>query len=142
MKDVEDLLKSVVTVDDGLKIISNLEKKQGIGQKIQKTSGSGSASGILDEFKTAFYKLQFVGLTLAINPSSDFLIGLQKWFSNNLGHQVVFDLKVDPQIIGGATIICRDHFRDFSLATRIERKLKDKDNIEEDQPDMMPTALI
>lgn len=142
MREVEELLKSVVTVDEGLTIISNLERNQTIGSKSGKKLSAGFSREVLDDFKTAFYKMQVVSLTLAINPSKDFLKGLQKWFSDNLGNQVVFYLKVDPQIIGGARIICRDHFRDFSLAEVIEKTTKNQDEFVQTKPEMLQTAII
>lgn len=142
MREVEELLKSLVTVDEGLKIISNLEKKPAVSQKVGKKTVSGSSRLILDEFKTAFYKMQVVSLTLAITPSRDFLIELQQWFSDNLADKVIFDLNVDPQIIGGVTIICRDHFRDFSLAATIERTAKNGEEFKELEPDIVPTVTI
>lgn len=142
MKGVEELLKSVITLDDGLKIISNLEKKL---QKLaigRNKEASDETSSMLEEFKEGFYKSEVVVLTLAINPDLNFLSSLQEWFSNNLGQKVIFDLKVDPQIIGGAKIICREHYRDFSLWAMIEEFSKDDDILSEEKDLGMPPALI
>lgn len=142
MKEVEELLKSVVTVDDGLKIISNLENKLELSRVSKKNGVSDGASGMLDEFKGAFYKMQVVNLTLAINPDLGFLTDLQEWFSDNLGQKVIFDLKVDPQIIGGAKIICRDHYRDFSLSAMIEEFSKDDVVFNNEEETGMPPANL
>lgn len=143
MKEVEELLKSVVTVDDGLKIISNLENNLGLSRVGKKKGVFDGVSGMLDEFKGAFYKMQVVNLTLAINPDLRFLTGLQEWFSDNLGQKVIFELDVDPQIIGGAKIICRDHYRDFSLSGMIEEFSKNEVEFsEEKESGVMPPALI
>lgn len=142
MKEVEELLKSVVTIDDGLKIIANLEKKQALSKKSKQKTTDDSLEGILGEFKTVFYKMQVVSLTLAINPTLDFLIKLQDWFSDNLGQKVILDLSVDTQIIGGAKIICREHFRDFSLAESIEKVAKNEAETPEKESDFMPAVII
>lgn len=142
MKGVEELLKSVITLDDGLKIISNLENKL---QKLaigRNKEASDETSSMLEEFKEGFYKSQVVVLTLAINPDLNFLSSLQEWFSNNLEQKVVFDLKVDPQIIGGAKIICREHYRDFSLWAMIEEFSKDDEILSQEKDLGMPPALI
>lgn len=145
MTEAEELVDAIVTVDDGLKLISSLEKKQAANQFGKRDANSKNIPAILDEFKAQFYKIQVVSLTVAIEPTQDLLVKLQSWFSENLGQRVIFDLKVDPQIIGGIKLICRNHFRDFSLSSTIEDITKSefmRDEVKAKEPGVMPAALI
>ncbi len=143
MTEVEELLNSIVTVDDGLLIISKLENKQPLNINGKKFQSTKNIPAILDEFKLVFYKIQIVSLTLAIEPDRDFLGRLQNWFRENSGEMVVFDLSVDPEIIGGIKLICRNHFRDLSLSSLIEDTTKREFLHEGDGGfRVVPTALI
>ena len=145
MTEVDKLLKVILTVDDGLKLIAQLETKSADFKKKGQKSDSHKSALILEEFRDKFYKAEVVKLTLAIEPGKELLSGLTAWFSGNLGSRVIIDLKIDPQIIGGIKVICRNHFRDFSLAGIIEETTKIEFNQIEGQknePVVMPSAII
>lgn len=144
MTEVEELLNSVLTAADGTKIIAELEMKSAESAQ-GKNSTSDKTASLLSEFKDEFYKAEVVSMTLAIEPSREFLSELQSWFSSSAGERVIFDLKVDPQIIGGIKLICRNHFRDFSLSTIVVNSTKDEfnqDQHKENEAGMIPSSLI
>lgn len=144
MTEVEKLLNSVLTVTDGTKMISELEMKSA-GFTPAKSSVLEKTASLIRDFKDEFYKTEVVSMTLAIEPSREFLSELQSWFSSSAGERVIFDLKVDPQIIGGIKLICRNHFRDFSLSSIIEDTTKDEFNQDQHkgkEAGMIPSSLI
>lgn len=144
MKEVDELLESVITVDDGLRIIANLEAKSSSAKKKgEKDLSQLVHFDLLEEFKRVFYKLPVVGLTLAINPNLNFLMELHNWFCENLGEAIIFDLKVDSTIIGGAKIICNEHYKDFSIDLKVEEVLGSQPNVEADSDStLVPSTLI
>ena len=84
---------------------------------------------LLEEFRNAFWKLEFVNLKLAYTPTRTFLSELKRWFEKNMNGPVIIDLEVDKSIIGGAVIVARDHWRDLSIAQRYAFLLSPKRHI-------------
>lgn len=69
-------------------------------------------------------------LTLAISPSEELITALSKWVEKNLSEKIIFDIKVDPKIIGGAIITSdKGEFADFSLLKKINLIFKAKKSI-------------
>ena len=67
---------------------------------------------------------KLISLTLAFEPSSDFLAYLKDWLWANYSKEAVLDLKIDPKICGGAIVVANDHWRDYSLAFEVDKLLK------------------
>lgn len=67
-----------------------------------------------------------VTLTLAFEPDFDFVRKLNEYFSQNMGHRVTLDLKVDKKIVGGAIVIANNHWRDYSVAAVVENNMKNQ----------------
>jgi F0F1-type ATP synthase delta subunit len=65
-------------------------------------------------------KLRTIGLTIAFEPQESSLSKIYAWSNNNLDDNSVLDIKVDPNVIGGAILNIRGHYVDNSL----KRKLK------------------
>jgi F0F1-type ATP synthase delta subunit len=61
-------------------------------------------------------------LTLAVNPTEDFVSGCFAWVQKNVGEDVVLNIKKDPALVGGAKITYKGKYLDYSLA----RKLKEQ----------------
>lgn len=78
----------------------------------------------IDDFKREFLKSNFVTLTLAFEPGREFLLKVKKFFEENMGEGVILDLIVNEKIVGGASLICNNHYRDYTLASVMEKYLK------------------
>lgn len=112
MKSPNDVVSELLTKQEGEDLIRRIESgKEDVGLSW------------LDDFRRLFAKANFVTLTVAFEPERDFLLKVKSFFEFNLGSFVIVDLKIDPALVGGATVICRNHFRDYSLATRVDEKL-------------------
>lgn len=131
MTQVAELISSVLTVDDGLRVIAKLEEKpRSLDVNTENGEDEGGGNLLLDEFKQVFYDMPIVSLTLAINPTRSFLTGVQGWFSENLGKKAVLKLDVEPEIIGGVKIVCNDHYLDLSVAAKLDLIFGNKLNVE------------
>lgn len=133
MTDAEKLLSKIKTLNQGEDIIHGLEAlaaskkaKDYISFEVLNTLDTfgkiASYSGLLTDFKKLFYKTQTVSITLAFNPSKEFLERLIKWFEDNLGKRVILDVKVDPGLIAGAQVLCKEHFRDYTVRRKMEEQ--------------------
>lgn len=67
--------------------------------------------------------LPVLSMTLAFTPSRDFLTdiikGLREQYENNL----ILDILVDENIIGGAVVTYKGQYRDYSLRKRLEENI-------------------
>lgn len=103
-------------------ILTKQEGEDYIGQMEAKISSSGQKDGLadnLEEFKRIFFKQTFIPITLAFEPGPKFLKKVASWFSQNLGKKVILDVTVDKNIVGGAIVICNNHYKDYSLASKM-----------------------
>src|SRR3989344_400785 len=66
-------------------------------------------------------------ITLAIKPSGKLVDTITNWAQKNLSEEIIFDIEVDPRIIGGAIIISnKGEFADFSLLKKIDNIFSSK----------------
>jgi F0F1-type ATP synthase delta subunit len=65
--------------------------------------------------------LPVVPIVLAFEPKSQTLQALVDWFQMNVKKQVLFDISVDPKLIGGAAITFNGKFGDYSIKPLFEK---------------------
>lgn len=99
-------------------VIANLTTKQ---QGEEFLNDPGYSKVWKDEFRRKLLKRESINLTLAFQPSEDFLLFLKKWFEVNMGQEILIDLIIDEKIVGGAILICRNHYKDYSLISTIDQ---------------------
>lgn len=73
--------------------------------------------------------LPVVDLTLAFEPDQSTLRDLSEWFILN-NKQVLFEIKIDKEIIAGAIIDYNGKHKDFSARSTFERIFNDSVNVE------------
>lgn len=59
--------------------------------------------------------LPVISLVLAFEPTEKTLQMFSRWFVLNTNKQVLFDIKVDKKLIGGAAILSNGKYLDFSI---------------------------
>jgi F0F1-type ATP synthase delta subunit len=69
--------------------------------------------------------LPVLSLTTAFEPKEKTLQKLSEWFLINVNKQAVFDITVDPQLIGGAAINFNGKHMDFSIRPQFEQILNE-----------------
>lgn len=60
-----------------------------------------------------------ISLIVAVEPTEKTLREISAWISRNNSVKVFLDLKIDPNIIGGAVIEYNGSYRDYSLKKRM-----------------------
>lgn len=131
MTDAEKLFEKVKTKQLGEEIVEALQalaaskgsKKKlspDLRYKIEHLSKIGNYRQLLEDFEKLYYGTASVVLTLAFYPSDHFLDKIVDWFEDNVGRKVIVDLVVDPEIVGGAKVMCNEHFRDYSVHSKLE----------------------
>ena len=105
MNEVQKLFKQIKTRQQGEEVLRGL--------------GPSSRAG--EEFGRLLSGARSVGLTLAFYPSEAVLSKIIDWFEDNLSERPIIDLSVDPDIVGGAKVLCNEHFKDYSLRSIIEK---------------------
>jgi hypothetical protein len=72
------------------------------------------------ELKKTVEVLPTIGLTIAIHPNEELLQTLEKWAASNFKTKVIFDIRVNPEILGGAIVVRGGNYKDFSLSKKID----------------------
>lgn len=130
MNEAEALFSKVKTLEQGEAVVDALTQLRGsksarklisseVLSLIYSVGKVNSYSDLLEGFKRHLYATPTVMVTLAFYPSKTLLARLTKWFEDNLEERVLLDLQVEGEIIGGAKILCNDHFRDYSIASKL-----------------------
>ena len=77
-----------------------------------------SASNIkafLTKMQEEVTSLPIMPITIAFEPKDQTLKTLSDWVQVNLKKQVLFEIKVDKNLVAGATITFKGKFKDFSI---------------------------
>ncbi|MBI3341553.1 F0F1 ATP synthase subunit delta [Candidatus Curtissbacteria bacterium] len=131
MTDAEKLFEKVKTRQLGEEIVEALQalassrssKKNlpaDLSYKLESLGKVGNYGQLLEDFERLFYGTTTVVLTLSFYPTDPVLSKIINWFEDNVGEKVIIDLVVDPEIVGGAKVMCNEHFRDYSVRAKLE----------------------
>ena|SRR5579871_3601017 len=71
--------------------------------------------GFMDTLRERILSLPVISITIAFEPQEQTIQQLTEWFATQKNMQVLFDLHVDPGILGGATFSFNGKFADFSI---------------------------
>ena len=69
--------------------------------------------------------LPVLSLTVAFEPKEQTLQALSEWCLINIKKQLLFDIKIDPTLIAGATITLNGKYGDFSIKQKFAQVLID-----------------
>ncbi len=69
--------------------------------------------------------LPVLSLTIAFEPEEQTLKRISEWFVLTMHKQVLFEILVDPTLIGGAAITFNGKYKDCSIRSIFKRVLKD-----------------
>lgn len=91
------------------------------------SSNREALSTLIDQTQNYLESLKVVNLTLAFEPSHEFLLRLKKFFQEALGQTVVINLVVNPTIIGGVILENNGKYLDYSSAAILDSAFQDRD---------------
>lgn len=83
--------------------------------------GSTNLPIFLDTLQSAITNIAVVTLTVAITFKPEDLRELSQEATDKIGRPVVFDLRVDRTLLGGAIVRYGNYISDYSLKTRLEQ---------------------
>ncbi len=152
MSSSEDILKYITTKEDLYEFIDLLDtlvenafkKGSSFSKTLDKASGQKFSAAIkrigngkspeqiqdiLNKLKQEAEKVNFLSLTIAIEPSEELLTSLSKWAEKNFDNKVIFDITVNPDIVGGAIVTYKGNYRDESLKKTLEESFGKKEFI-------------
>lgn len=69
----------------------------------------------LEKIQEKINTMQVISLVIAFEPKYSTLQSLSQWFVVNMNKQVLFDVKVDRGLIGGAAILSGGMYLDYSI---------------------------
>lgn len=72
--------------------------------------------GILSRLK----EYQIIELTISFQPTKKNMQNISKWVKKNIGEKYVIDYKYNKYLIGGAVIVNKGEYRDFSFQKMID----------------------
>lgn len=78
----------------------------------------------LDSVLKAVLELPVLTLTIAFEPKQDNLAAFAEWMLLNIKRQILFDIKVDPTLIGGSLIAFEGKYLDGSVKSIFEKTLE------------------
>ena len=128
-----DLLEKLLELNytDKLEVPADLLKTalmksilNAISQEIISLQISGNRNEIekfLESLLKASRNLNTIKITIAVSPSRNLLKKLGDWAENNISQNFIFDVAVDPQILGGAIVVNdKGDYFDFSISKYID----------------------
>lgn len=80
-----------------------------------------------EKIKKWLQEVPQVKLEIAFKPSEDFLLRIKGWFREENQQEVILDMVVNHQIVGGAVIEYQGRYRNFTLAKKIEELIMPKE---------------
>lgn len=67
-----------------------------------------------------------VSIVIAIPPTEKINEEISSFVRSEFGEDVVFEISVKPEILGGAILIFEGYYRDYSLATKLDEAFETK----------------
>ena len=124
-KEKEEVLSKRVEGKVSLELKNFLEKLEREGTISENPE---QQSAFLEKLERHLLSLPKIKLEIAFYPEDNFLTKIDQWLKKILGQKTILDIITNPKIVGGAIIEYRGNWRDFSLATEIDKLISKKIN--------------
>lgn len=89
------------------------------------TESNSHIGDFFNKVQEKLSSLASVSLTIAFEPTEQTLKFLSEWFLVNTKKQVLFDIKVDRNLVAGALISSNGKYLDFSVRQKFDQLVKD-----------------
>ena len=126
-EEIDMLLKSLYQLEiDKFEQNLKAEVRVGVATEIRKLlqgnidQNKGEIKAILTSGYRVVCSLPVLKLVLAFEPSEQVIVDISHWARLNLERGIIIDLSIDRSISGGAVIIYRGKFYDFSVRKKLE----------------------
>ncbi len=81
--------------------------------------------GFFNRIQEQIAAIAVITMTVAIEPPEEIMTELAQWFLTNINRQVLFDIRVDPVLAGGATISFNGKFKDYTIRPVFDKYLQE-----------------
>lgn len=121
-----DLLKESLyeTKGETFDVVCNRLIRKRTADLVLKLVLNNDKGEVIENLKKELMKIKFVEVTLANDPTYELESNIWNWFNKNVNQNVAIDIKVDPQIIGGAVISFDGKFFDGSVSSHLDNVLR------------------
>lgn len=79
----------------------------------------------IERIQAKILNLPVLSIILAFEPKEQTLQALSSWFMLNTNKQVLFDISVDPGLIGGVAIYANGKYLDFSIRSAFNKSVEE-----------------
>jgi F0F1-type ATP synthase delta subunit len=69
----------------------------------------------LREIKVLLKGMKFMKIYTSVDPTLEMVKSMRAWVEKNVGAGIIFDIKVNPDLIGGIVLSWEGKYRDYSL---------------------------
>ena len=136
-----DFIRSLDTIEDQMyevnfNLEASLTKEFGIQKKdrfvelLRSLKMTNPSNEVLKELfvniQDTVKNLSILSLTIAFEPDETTLKSFLQWFLFTLNKQIIIDIKVERDIIAGATVNFNGRFRDYSIKLLFDQIIKNK----------------
>jgi F0F1-type ATP synthase delta subunit len=115
-----DFLNEIRTLEEKELILSEIDAVKRKDFKSVRLNMVERLVELKDSLENDLKKLEVVKVILAINPTVGMLDLLDSFFKDKLDKKVIFDIEVDPKIIGGIQIVYNGNYGDYTVLKSIE----------------------
>ncbi len=77
---------------------------------------------LFDQLEDQIKKLNPLVIYLAFEPGQEQIEKIGQWFKKNLAKLPVFEIKVDPGLLGGVALVNSGVYKDYSLRSKIQEQ--------------------
>ena len=145
---LKDLLKQIITKEDLIILLEEInltenfifknistplseklkgktrEEFRGLVEKLEKENSHfrspSEQFSFFQNLKKNLKKIPELKLELAFQPSIEFLIKIKQWFKEKNQREVILDLSVNPEVVGGAIIEYQGKYLNLSVGKKID----------------------
>lgn len=100
------------------------EEFRGLVEKLEKENSffrsPNQQFSFFRNLKKNLKKIPQPKLELAFQPSIEFLLKIKQWFKEKNQREVILDLSINPEIVGGAIIEYRGKYLNLSVGKKID----------------------
>ena len=122
-KDKRKNVESVLEEDNELaKIVLNLVKSSDA-----EPTDPSSIIEFLDKLIHQVDSLEKIDLTIAVEPTEDLVRDISDWVQKEVKDNVLIDIEVDPEALGGIKLSYKGNYIDLSLDKRLKETFENKE---------------
>lgn len=115
-----DFLDDIKTLEDKEQILTELDAVKRKDYSVVRKDFLDKILEVKDTLASDLEKIKVIKIILAVKPSAGVILTLDEFFQKILNKKVIFDIEVDPKLIGGIQIVFDGKYGDYSVLKLID----------------------